>query len=449
MIAKRRAAQRRFLVSAPQMMVLSFAAAIALGTVLLCLPWATSGHGSTGFLDALFTATSAVCVTGLVVVDTGTHFSTFGQIVILLLFQAGGLGIMTFSVLAVVMAGGRVSYRFRMALKESLNRLNVRSVMEVALAIMVLAFVVESAGFLLLWARWGPDMGWGRAAWQALFHSVSGFCNAGFSLNANSLMAWRDDLFVNVVMCLLIIVGGIGFTVIFEVLERKSLRGLTLHSRMALITTAALIAVGAVLIMVFETFKPPYSFEHYGFYDRAITAVFQSVTARTAGFNTVDIGAMSDASVFMLILLMFVGGSPGGTAGGMKTTTFAALLAAGAAIVRGERDVRVFNRRLGHELLLRAFTIALLSMAIVATVTLAMTAIEGRHLMHLLFEVTSAFGTVGLSTGITPDLVPVEKVLIVFTMFVGRLGPLTMAMALGQSIQKKQYRLPPEEIVIG
>jgi trk system potassium uptake protein TrkH len=443
------ASRKRFLVSAPQMMALSFGAVILAGTLLLCLPWATAGGGGTGFLDALFTATSAVCVTGLIVVDTGAHFSLFGQIVILALIQAGGLGIMTFSVLAVLMAGGRVSYRFRMALKESLNRLNVRSVMEVALAILVLALVVEAAGFALLWLRWGPDMGWGQAAWQALFHSVSAFCNAGFSLNADSLVQWRDDFFVNTVICLLIIIGGIGFTVIFEVLERKSLKNLSLHSRMALVTSAVLIVGGAVLILVFETFKPPYSFVHYNFYDKAITAVFQSVTARTAGFNTVDIGAMSDASLFLIILLMFVGGSPGGTAGGMKTTTFAALLAAGAAIVRGERDVRIFNRRLSHELLLRAFTIALLSMSIVAAVTLAATAIEGRNFMHLLFEVTSAFGTVGLSTGITAQLAPAEKILIVATMFVGRLGPLTMAMALAQSALKRQFRLPAEEIIIG
>ena len=441
--------KKRIPLSVQTTLVLSFATVIMAGTALLCLPWCTAAGQHTGALDALFTATSAVCVTGLVVVDTGSHFSSAGQGVILLLMQMGGLGIMTFSVLAIVLAGGRVSYRLRVVLKEALNRLNMRSIVHIAVSTLMLTLIVETAGFIALLLLWGPEMGWHKAVWPSLFHTISAFCNAGFSLFPDSLANWRDNTAVNLVFCLLIIIGGLGFPVVLELLETRSLKHLSLHSRLSLTMTAILISAGAFLILIFETFKPPYSFAHYNLFDKTITAVFQSVTARTAGFNTVDIGAMSDASLFLLIIFMFVGASPGGTGGGIKTTTFGALMATMSAIVRGERDVTLFNRRLSHEQLMRAFTIALLSVAIIAVVTLTMTALEGRHLMQLLFEVTSAFGTVGLSTGITAHLTSAEKSLIIATMFCGRLGPLTMAMALAQSAQKKQIRLPAENIIIG
>jgi trk system potassium uptake protein TrkH len=290
----------------------------------------------------------------------------------------------------------------------------------------------------------------GRGIWFGVFHAVSAFCNAGFALFTDNMMPFRNDIMINFAIASLIVLGGIGFTVILELYEQRSFRNLSLHSRMALTVSGLLILGGAVLIFIFETNTPGSGkIAYHGFFDRALSAVFQSVSARTAGFNTIDIGAMSQASLFLIIILMFIGASPGGTGGGIKTTTFGSLLAAMSAIVRGERDVTFFNRRLSHDLLLRAFTIALLSLSLVAAVTLVCVAMGKQSFMDTLFEVTSAFGTVGLIAGITADLSTAQKALIIITMFCGRLGPLTMAMALASSAQRKQYRLPAEEILIG
>lgn len=432
----------------PQVVILSFACTILTGAFLLLLPF--SHTRPTSFIDALFTSTSAVCVTGLITVDTAKHWTTIGQVIIMLLIQVGGLGVMTFSAIGVILMGGQLSHRMGLILKEALNQLSMKGIGYVVKYILIMTFAIEGAGFILLTIRWSRDFPFGQACWYGLFHTVSAFCNAGFSLFSDNLTQWRDDLFINGAIAGLLIIGGIGFTVLLEIREFPHTRKLSTHSKLALSITALLLVGGTILILVFETFRPPYSYEHYNFFDKLITSFFQSASARTAGFNTIDVGAMSEASLFALILLMFIGASPGGTGGGIKTTTFGALAASLIAIARGNPDVTVFKRRLAPDLLLRAFTIALLSISLVSLVALIMTAIEGgKNHLKVLFEVTSAFGTVGLSTGITPYLTTAEKYIIVITMYAGRVGPLTLAIALAERAKKSRVKYPDGNILIG
>lgn len=442
-------ATKHNMMSVPRTLAGGFFGISFLGALLLSLPASTISGESPGFLTALFTSVSAVCVTGLVVVDTGSFWSHFGQFVILALMQIGGLGIMTFSALVVILTGGQISYRFRTVLKESLNRLQVKGVVGIARSVITISLVIELAGFILFLIKFAGRYPFPRACWYALFHSVSAFCNAGFSLFPDSFMGWRGDVVVNFALSALIILGGIGFTVILELSEYKQTRRLSVHSRFAIIMTAVLTIGGSVLIFIFETIKMRGHFSDMSAGEVLLGSLFQSVTTRTAGFNTLDIGAMSDANHFLMIILMFIGASPGGTGGGIKTTTFGALMATLYSIIRGRRDVCIFERRIAPELLLRAFTIALLFIGMIAGGTLIMVAIEGRHLMAILFEVTSALGTVGLSTGITPHLTSVERIVIITLMFAGRVGPLTLALALGGSAPLGLVRKPEGEVLVG
>lgn len=435
--------------SIPRTLAGGFLGIAFLGAVLLWLPLSTTGGKGVDFLTALFTSVSAVCVTGLVVVDTGSFWSPFGQVVILALMQIGGLGIMTFSALVVVLTGGQISYRFRTVLKESLNRLQVKGVVGIAKSVITISLIIEGAGFLVFLAKWVGHYPFHIACWYALFHSVSAFCNAGFSLFPDSFIQWRGDFVINFVLSALILLGGIGFTVILELSEIRRIRKLSIHSRFAILMTVVLVVGGGLLIFLFETLKMHGNFTELSAGEVFLSSIFQSVTTRTAGFNTLDIGAMSDASHFLMIILMFIGASPGGTGGGIKTTTFGALMATLYSIIRGRRDVTIFDRRISHDLLLRAFTIALLFIGTIAGGTLVMVAIEGRHLMSILFEVTSALGTVGLSTGITPYLTSVERIVIIVMMFAGRVGPLTLALALGGSRKYGLVRKPEGEVLVG
>lgn len=435
--------------SIPRTLAGGFLGIAFLGAVLLWLPLSTTGGKGVDFLTALFTSVSAVCVTGLVVVDTGSFWSPFGQVVILALMQIGGLGIMTFSALVVVLTGGQISYRFRTVLKESLNRLQVKGVVGIAKSVITISLIIEGAGFLVFLAKWVGHYPFHIACWYALFHSVSAFCNAGFSLFPDSFIQWRGDFVINFVLSALILLGGIGFTVILELSEIRRIRKLSIHSRFAILMTVVLVVGGGLLIFLFETLKMHGNFTELSAGEVFLSSIFQSVTTRTAGFNTLDIGAMSDASHFLMIILMFIGASPGGTGGGIKTTTFGALMATLYSIIRGRRDVTIFDRRISSELLLRAFTIALLFIGTIAGGTLVMVAIEGRNFMSILFEVTSALGTVGLSTGITPYLTSVERIVIIIMMFAGRVGPLTLALALGGTGKHGLVRKPEGEVIVG
>ncbi|MEW5945241.1 MAG: potassium transporter TrkG [bacterium] len=440
--------RRERTLNAPRALASGFISAILIGAILLSLP--VSGKGKpVSALDALFTSTSAVCVTGLVTVDTGTRFSTFGQVVILILIQVGGLGIMTFSTLLVAYTGGTVSMRFHMLLKEALNRLTYRNLFFIAKLIFLLTAVIEGAGALLLLAGFARSFPLSEAAWLAVFHSISAFCNAGFSLFSDSLVRYHSDAFMNITFCVLIVAGGIGFPVLIELIEYRRARKLSVHARLALVMTAALIFLGAAGLLAFEYLHNLDLHRDSSLADLALESVFQSVTARTAGFNTVVIGRLSAAALFLMMILMFIGASPGGTGGGVKTTTFGVLLAAAWAVVRGKRDVNVFRRRLSDELLMRAFTVAVIYLMLVASVTVLMLCVKSFGIAATLFEVLSAAGTVGLSTGITPQLAPAEKCFIILAMFCGRIGPVSIVMALIEREKKQSFRFPEGKIMIG
>ncbi len=433
----------------PQILVLGFASLILIGGILLWLPLSGADGSRTAFIDALFTSTSAVCVTGLVVVDTGSHFTRLGHVIIMLLIQVGGLGIMTFSLLAVLLMGGHVSHRFQMILKEALNRVTMKDIVSVAKIVVMLTAAIESVGMLFLFLRWRHDLPLPTAAFYALFHSVSAFCNAGFGLFPDNLASYVGDHTINLAIAGLIILGGIGFTVLIELIQLHKTRRLSVHSKLALAITALLVVGGMAGLYLCESLHSAWFRDDLTLVERFFAVFFQSVSARTAGFNTINIGAMSQAGLLLIIILMFIGASPGGTGGGIKTTTFGAVFASLLAMIKGEKDVQIFKRRIPQDTLQKAMTIGLISTILVAGMTMFMLLFKQRDLMKVLFEVTSAFGTVGFSTGITPELTLPEKIIIIITMFCGRLGPLTMAVALAESRIKKNVRVPEGDILIG
>jgi trk system potassium uptake protein TrkH len=444
--------RRRRALSPAQLIVLSFAAAIAVGTGLLRLPMAHAVPNTIGWLDALFTATSAVCVTGLTVVDTGTAFSAFGQVVIALLIQAGGLGILTAGTMLALLTRRRLGFRQRLTLQAQLSALQVGGVVRLVRNILLLVFAVELAGALLLYVRMAAVEGWGRGAWQAVFHSISAFNNAGFSLYRDSLTRYVGDPAVNGVVMALIIVGGLGFVVIVNLLARfrqVDLVPLSLHTKLALSATVVLIAGATVFLLVLEWTNPA-TLGPLPWPAKLLAGLFQAVTPRTAGFHTVDYSAMREPTLVFTLLLMFIGGNPGSTAGGIKTVTFFVLVGSAWSLARGRGELELFNRRVPLASAVRAGVIGLISLNIVGA-GLTLLTMTDAHLgmLRLTFEAFSAVGTVGLSMGITPELSSPGKLVIVAMMFVGRLGPLTIALALVERPPDKRIQHPVEEVVVG
>ncbi|QLA18282.1 TrkH family potassium uptake protein [Desulfolutivibrio sulfoxidireducens] len=437
-----------------------FAAAILAGAALLRSPASHAGP-TVPFLDALFTATSATCVTGLVVVDTGSAFTPFGQGVILLLIQLGGLGIMTYASLFFYLWRRRVSLTDHIAVGQSLLQDPSFHLGHFLLRVVASVAVIEALGALLLYLM-DPV---GFSPFSAVFHSISAFCNAGFGLLPDNLMRYRGHVGVNLVIMALIVLGGLGFTVIVELyrLSRQRLRprarlvpwrGLSWYSRTVLSTSAFLIVAGAALLFLGEYALSTWT----DWADAALAAMFQSVTCRTAGFNTVDIGRMGEASLGIMILLMFIGGSPGSCAGGIKTTTFRVLAAFGRAQMRGGRQAVIGRFAVDDATLNRAVTLTIFAMGIVLVSLLVLCFTEGATQAHhlapgrfldILFEVVSAFGTVGLSTGLTPNLTPAGKIVVIGLMFVGRLGPIVFLSVLQGFQERPRYQWPEQGMLIG
>lgn len=422
------------------------------GTLLLRLPLAHAEAGKIGWLEALFTATSAVCVTGLVVVDTGSDFSAFGQAVVLLLIQAGGLGILTAGTLLALITRRRLGFRQRLTLQAQLSALQVGGVVRIVRAMLLLVVGAELVGALLLYVRMAAYEGWSQGAWQAVFHSVSAFNNAGFSLYADSLTRYVADPLVNAVVMALVVVGGLGFVVVVNLLARyrqTERTPVSLHTKLALTATAVLIAAATVLILALE-WTNPLTLGALPWPVRPLAALFQAVTPRTAGFNTLDYSVMGEAALIITMLLMFIGGNPGSTAGGIKTVTFFVLVGSAWSLSRGRGELQLFGRRIPLEIAVRAGVIALISFMIV-TAGLTLLAITDPELgmLRLIFETFSAFGTVGLSMGVTPDLSAGGKLVIIALMFVGRLGPLTLALALVERPPEKRLERPVEDVVVG
>ncbi|RJO68786.1 MAG: ATPase [Myxococcales bacterium] len=446
--------RRRILTGTPQaLLVSSFAGLIGLGTLLLSLPWAHQ-PGKVGFLDAFFTATSAVCVTGLIVVDTGSDYTLFGQTVILFLIQAGGLGVMTFAALAALILGGRLSLASQAALSDTfLQRDAASEFLRLFLRMLKLVFVIESAGASLLFVFLLQDKPVPHALGSAVFHAVSAFCNAGFSIYSDNLMGINHNIGFIAVVMLLIVSGGLGHIVLAELWSllqdrhRESLRRFSHHTKIALGASILLIAGGVAGLLLFGLTP-----EERDLGERLWSALFQSVTARTAGFNTVDLGCLPLASLFFIMLFMFVGGSPGSCAGGIKTTTAAIWLARLKCRLLGRTDTVLLGRTVPIDIVRRVSVLVGLALLWNAFGTLYLLASEraipGVGMEDLLFEQLSAFGTVGLSTGVTPQLSAAGRLWIILTMFVGRLGPLTLALWM---IPMGQERIvyPDGKVMIG
>lgn len=432
-----------------QILTAGFAALILAGAALLATPAAAADGVPVSFVDALFTATSAVCVTGLVVVDTGTRYSTFGHTVIILLIQAGGLGIMTMATLMALLMGKRINLRERLIMQEAMNQLTVAGVVRLAQYIIKATLLIEFIGGTILAIRWYQDFGL-KGIYYGYWHAVSAFCNAGFDLfgEYRSLTGYVDDWTVNIVISSLIILGGIGFSVLADVWEKRRFHDFSLHTKVALVVSAFLIVFGTAVIAALEWHNPatlaPLSWE-----GKLLASWFQSVTPRTAGYNTLNIGDMGSAVLFFIVILMFIGASPGSTGGGVKTTTAGLLVAAIWALVRGREDVEIYERRIARTVIYKAFALVFMAGLLVIFVTMMLSISEQAPFLNILFEVVSAFGTVGLTTGITPGLTVSGKLWLILMMFAGRVGPVTLALALALRQRRAMVQYPEGKVVIG
>lgn len=427
----------------------AFAGIILVGALLLMTPYATAMGDNLSFVDALFTATSAVCVTGLVVVDTGTYFSVFGQSVLIILIQVGGLGIMTVATLLAVISSKKITLKERLVIQEATNQLNLSGVVRLTLQIIGVTLLFEFIGGTLLAIRWVQDYGL-QGIYFGYWHAVSAFCNAGFDLfgGYRSITSYVNDFTVNSVIGFLIVVGGIGFPVIVDLWNYCDTKRCTLHTKIVVSTTGILILLGAIVIFWSESGHDR-TLGALTFGEKILASVFQSITARTAGYNSIDIGSLRDGTLLTVMMLMFVGASPSSMGGGVKTSTMATLMIFLAATVTGRREPQIFYRQIPSHTVNRAFIIVSVSLLLVFSVTLIMTFTESVPLFKILFEVISAFGTVGLSTGITPTLSTSGKLLIIFTMFAGRVGTLTLLMALAFKPQRNQLQYPKGKIIVG
>jgi trk system potassium uptake protein TrkH len=433
-----------------RLVAVSFAALILLGTLLLSFPAAASGRLLSP-LDALFTATSASCVTGLVVLDTGTDFSLFGQVVILLLIQVGGLGIMTLSTFATLLLGGSLGLRGEQALHRVLDLQAPTNAYRLTRFIVLTTLSVEGAGALVLTGCFrAQGAGWGEAAWKGAFHAISAFCNAGFALQADSFVPFQEQPLALVTVAVLIVMGGLGFVVLAALWARISTRDRQLWSvqvRVVGVASGVLIVAGAVLFAVIEWNG---SLGALPAVDRLVNALFQSVTLRTAGFNSVDMASTHSASRLVMTLFMFVGGAPGSTAGGIKVTTAVILLVALRSASRSQGPVVLYRREIPLDVVYRSLAILVLSAAAVATTLFALLLVESQPFDALLFEAVSAFGTVGLSLGATPGLGGLGRIVVIAAMFIGRIGPLTLTLLLGAAdARRADLRFPETRLMVG
>ncbi len=432
---------------------LGFLAIILLGTLLLCLPVSSAERVWTPFVNSLFTATSATCVTGLVVYDTYTHWSLFGQLVILSMIQIGGLGFMTLvTVFSTSFTKRQISLKERRILMQSAGNTELAGIVRLIRRIVCITFAFEGAGACVLAVTFCRDFGIKRGIYYAVFHSISAFCNAGFDLMGinkqfSSLTGYAGNPSVIITLSLLIIIGGIGFLVINDLLSVKfSFKKLRLHSKISIITTLVLIVLGTVLLFVFEQ---NYTLKDMPVGKQLLVSFFQSVSPRTAGFNAVEMAELSDSSALLTVIYMFIGGCPGSTAGGVKTTTLFVLIMSVVATIRHSKDINVFKRRMEDDTARQACAVVCVYLAAFLLGTMAVCALEPAGLKEVLFEVTSAGGTVGLSMGITGTLCTVSKLIIALLMYGGRIGVLSFVMLLAERKPEVQANRPVEKILIG
>ena len=431
-----------------QLIIMGFAGVILLGTVLLMLPFSSAEKVITPFHEALFTATSAVCVTGLVVKDTGSYWSLAGQTIILALIQIGGLGVVTVAASVSILSGKKISLMQRSTMQDAISAPKVGGIVRLTRFILRGTFLIEAAGTVLLLPVFMGDYG-KKGIWMSVFHSISAFCNAGFDILGTdssmfpSLTRYSGNILINLVIMLLIITGGIGFLTWDDIYTNKlNFKRYRMQSKIILMTTACLILFPTVFFYICDLTKLPME-------KRLLAAAFQSVTTRTAGFNTINISEMSEASKAVMILLMLIGGSPGSTAGGMKTTTFSVLILNAIATFRSQENAGAFGRRLEYHVIKNAATIAMLYFALFFGGGIAISVYEGLPLLDCLYEAASAVGTVGLTLGLTPELHVFSQVVLIILMYLGRVGGLTLIYAVFSGRNKGNAKLPLEKITVG
>lgn len=437
--------------SGVQILTIGFIILILIGSIVLSLPISSVTGEYTNYLDSLFTSTSAVCVTGLVTLNTGAHWSVFGQVVIITLIQIGGLGFMSITAFVAMLLGKKITLKDRLYIQESMNAFEIQGIAKMVKYVVKFTFSVELIGAVLLSFKFIPEYGLRKGIGFSLFHSISAFCNAGFDIigDGNSMVSQSNSVLLLMVLSLLIIVGGLGFSVIIELWNYKKVKRLSVHSKIVLSITGGLIVVGAIFIFLLE-YKNPETMANMTFMEKITNSVFTSVSPRTAGFNSVPLDKLTNASVLMTIFLMFIGGSPGSTAGGIKTTTFGMVALTLVNVIKGRQDTEVFGRRFSKETIYKSFALFMIGTSIVIIVTMILSITEyGMDFLSVLFEATSAFGTAGLTLGITSSLSVIGKIVIIISMYIGRVGPLTVALALTHRQKKQGYKYPEGKILIG
>lgn len=431
----------------PMVLSLGFAILITIGGLLLSLPFFTKSGQATPLVDSLFVAASASCVTGLTPVNTLEHWNTYGHILIIILIQIGGLGVMSLASIIPLILGKKIGMKSRQILKEQLNVESLEGMIVLFKYVLAFTFGTEILGAILLSIKFIPLYGAGTGIWYAIFHSISAFCNAGFDILGDSIFPFRDDLLINLTLSFLVIVGGLGFVVTSELFRRRSFKKLSTHSKLVIMVTGILLIFGTVMFLFLENEDGVLQYESLK--GSILESFFQSVVARTAGFYSVDLSQIKDSTALMLMGLMFVGGSPGSTAGGIKTTTLGVLFLSTHAVVRGESEPVVFGRHISTETVRKALAIFLVSIVIILSVSFMLTITESAPLVDILYETVSALATVGASKGMTPHLTDAGKNLITLCMYLGRIGPMTMAFAFGMKAKKSLIRYPESFISIG
>ncbi len=431
-------------------LVYGFAGMIAAGTILLMFPISSNSGEWTSPVNCLFTATSAVCVTGLVVVDTLDHWNYFGQFVILLLIQLGGLGFMTSATILLMAAGRRIGLRDRILIGESIGASSIGGVVRLVRNILFFTLIAESVGALIFYVRFSAEYGWWSGIWKSVFQAVSAFNNAGFDLfgGFRSLSGYSTDWLVLLTTAALIVLGGISFMALQNTFHSRGLKKSSVDTKLVLLITAVLLILGTLVVLVIE-YSNPQTLGNLSWPYKFLNAFFQSVTSRTAGFNVINIGALSIDALFFIILLMFIGGASGSTAGGIKVNTLGIIAATVWNTIKGKENAGAFGREFPVQLIFRAITLLVISLGLIALVFMLLSFTEDQSSIKILFETVSAFGTVGLTTGITPELSIAGKIIVVFTMFIGRLGPLTLTLALTGRQQPSSIHYPKETVRIG
>lgn len=441
---------RRFKIvnlSPPQIITLVYLVIILLGAILLRLPVATAPGHSIHFLDALFTSTSAMTVTGLVVVDTGTAFTYFGQVVILLLIQTGGLGIMTFAIFIFMLLGRKIGLKQRILMQQSINQTELGGIIYLARRLLMYSLIIEFVGALFLALRWGPSMGWGIGIYNAVFHSVSAFNNAGFSTWSDSLSKYVGDPTVNLVITLLYIIGGLGFTVLIDLWTKKHFRDLSLQTKLMVVGTIAINIIAVIAVFSLE-YNNPGTLGKLDLPQKLWASYFQGTVPRTAGFNTIDIGSMKHSTIFFMFILMFVGAGSGSTGGGIKLTTFIAMVLCVIGFLRGKSDIVVFKRTIPQTIVIRSLVVSFLAATLIFVAVFILDITQNAPFIEILFETISAFGTVGLSMGLTSHLTTIGRIVIIFVMFAGKIGPLTLAISFARQ-DDPPIKYPKENILAG